>query len=214
MEKFYSNVFFPTLKKRGIDTVFHLGDFVEYRQHIGYVALRRTKEMFIKPSLEMGLKLHIIIGNHDVPYKSSNDINSIAELFDALDINYYSEPSVVEVDGSQILMMPWIHNQNYTECMEIMKTTSAPVVFGHFEISGCLMNRGVVNTHGLNPSDLSHFEVVCSGHFHHKSTTGNIEYLGSPFELTWADFQDPKGFHIQCSLRFIMMIVSNAVLWL
>jgi len=37
---------------------------------------------------------------------------------------------------------------------------------------------------------------VMSGHFHHKSTTQNIEYLGCPYELTWSDYQDPKGFHV------------------
>ena len=35
-----------------------------------------------------------------------------------------------------------------------------------------------------------------SGHFHHKSDDGQIFYLGTPYEIYWNDYDDPKGFHI------------------
>ena len=40
------------------------------------------------------------------------------------------------------------------------------------------------------------FDTVMSGHFHHKSDDGQIYYLGTPYEIYWNDWQDPKGFHI------------------
>ena len=195
-DKFYSNIFFPELDKRGISTVLHLGDIVDRRKYISYVTLRRLKEGFIEPCLYRNIDLHVIVGNHDVPYKNTNEINAMQELFDSTNVKYYSEVAEVLFDDVPHAIIPWINNGNYASTMEFMQNTEAQVVFGHFEIAGCLMDRGNINDHGLKISDFKRFDRVMSGHFHHKSTTGNIDYLGCPYELTWSDYQDPKGFHI------------------
>jgi DNA repair exonuclease SbcCD nuclease subunit len=195
-DKFYDDTFFKELDNRGISTVLHLGDIVDRRKYISYVTLRRLKEGFIEPCIKRGIDLHVIVGNHDVPYKNTNDINAMQELFDKANINYYSYCQQVNFDGVPHAIVPWINNENYGATMEFLKNTEAQVVFGHFEIAGCLMDRGNMNEHGMKISDFDRFDRVMSGHFHHKSTTKNIDYLGCPYELTWADYQDPKGFHI------------------
>lgn len=101
-EKFYSKHFFPHLKEQGIDTIIHLGDIVDRRKYINYVTLRRMKEMFIDKCTEEGIELHVIVGNHDVPYKNTNDVNSMRELFDKSNVNYYSEPTDLKFDGHDI----------------------------------------------------------------------------------------------------------------
>jgi DNA repair exonuclease SbcCD nuclease subunit len=58
------------------------------------------------------------------------------------------------------------------------------------------MHKGAINTNGMESNIFDKFDVVCSGHFHHKSTVGNINYLGCPYEITWSDYDDPRGFHI------------------
>jgi DNA repair exonuclease SbcCD nuclease subunit len=42
----------------------------------------------------------------------------------------------------------------------------------------------------------TNFQAVYSGHFHHPSTYNNISYLGSPYELTWSDYQGKRGFRV------------------
>jgi DNA repair exonuclease SbcCD nuclease subunit len=195
-EKFYESVFFPKLKENGITHIIHLGDIVDRRKYISYVTLRRMKDMFIDKCNEYNIDLHVIIGNHDVPYKNTNEINSMMELFRDSNVNYYSEPETVNFGGTDILIMPWINNQNYANAIQAMNETSAQVMMAHLEVQGAFMDRGNRNEHGMSVSQFSKFERVYSGHFHHKNLIGNVQYLGCPYELTWIDYQDPKGFHI------------------
>jgi hypothetical protein len=80
--------------------------------------------------------------------------------------------------------------------MEELKNTTAPICMGHFEIEGFQMYRGAPSHEGLDPKLFDRFDVVFSGHYHHKSSKGNIHYLGNPYELTWQDYDDKRGFHI------------------
>ena len=58
------------------------------------------------------------------------------------------------------------------------------------------MMAGITNPHGMNADIFSRFERVLSGHFHTRSSQENVDYLGSQFEFTWADVDDPKYFHV------------------
>jgi DNA repair exonuclease SbcCD nuclease subunit len=111
-------------------------------------------------------------------------------------INYYDEFETVEFDGISVDVVPWICDNNEKEIFEKITNSKSQICFGHFEISGFEMDRGNVCDVGLDKKNLSKYDVVLTGHFHHKSTDGNITYVGTPYEMTWADYNDPKGFHI------------------
>ncbi len=197
-EKFYSNVFFPKLIEEGIDIVFHLGDIVDRRKFINYVTLRRFKEIFVKPLEENHIDLHVIVGNHDIPYRNTNEVNAMQELFGDMipNIKIYSEPTDVILDDCSITMMPWINNQNYVESMKFIEETQSQILFGHLELAGFSMYRGMKSHDGMDTKPFDKFDLVCSGHYHHKSNNGSIHYLGNPYELTWNDYNDTRGFHI------------------
>ena len=99
-------------------------------------------------------------------------------------------------DGLDILFVPWICAENYQQTMDMINETSAQVAFGHLELKGFQMYRGHVNDHGFDPSIFNKFDSVVSGHFHHRSSNGNVHYLGTPYEITWSDYNDSRGFHI------------------
>jgi hypothetical protein len=106
--------------------------------------------------------------------------------------------------------LPWINSGNRDASIQYVQYSKAQALFGHLELQGFEMYRGAINDHGDNPNLFSKFDIVCSGHFHHKSTRGNINYLGSPYEMTWSDFSDPKGFHIFDTEKRELTFVQNS----
>ena len=50
--------------------------------------------------------------------------------------------------------------------------------------------------HGWDKEEFNRFDMVMSGHYHHKSDDGQVYYLGTPYEIYWNDWNDPKGFHV------------------
>jgi hypothetical protein len=93
-------------------------------------------------------------------------------------------------------MVPWICADNYNESIEAIKETEASICMGHFEIAGFAMHRGMPSLEGLNREIFKKFDSVFSGHYHHRSAQDNIRYLGNPYELTWQDYNDTRGFHL------------------
>lgn len=196
ISKFYEEVFFPYLDEHGINFIIHLGDIVDRRKYINFVTAKNLTKDFIEPIRLKNKFLYALIGNHDTYFKNTNEINSMDVLYgDRAGFTYISEPIELNL-GCKILMMPWICSDNYDRCMKIIQETDAQVLFGHLELKGFEMYKGQPNDHGLDASIFDKFDVVCSGHFHHKSTRGNIHYLGAPYEMTWSDYDDPRGFHV------------------
>lgn len=205
-KKFYHDIFFPYIEENGITEIIHLGDFWDRRKFINYNTLKLVKEYFLQPIQESTTikKVYTILGNHDVAKKNTNEINSPSLL-----LSEYDKISVIETPtkiGLYITAIPWVNQENIHDCMKIIKSSSG-ICCGHFDIKGFQMYNGVVAHEGLDSDIFKKFEIVFSGHFHHRSKDGNIIYLGSPYEITHADYNDSRGFYviddISCEYEFI-----------
>jgi DNA repair exonuclease SbcCD nuclease subunit len=196
-EKFYNEVFFPTLDERGIDTVVHLGDCFDVRKGIDYWSLAWAKRVFFDPLLERGIKVHIIVGNHDIFYKQSLSINSPnLNLSEYGNVAIYSEPGTHTISGYSVFMVPWICEANAEAFSEELAYSEAKVCMGHLELAGFYANKDYQCQHGTDAKIFGKFDRVFSGHFHKKNSSGNVTYLGNPYQLYWNDEGDTRGFHI------------------
>ena len=197
-ERFYSEVFFPYLLENDIKHIIHLGDYYDNRKTINFKALQHNRKIFLEPMRKHGITMDIICGNHDVYYKNTNELNALKELQGHYmnEVNLLLEPTVVNYDGTEVALIPWINSENEKATLEFLSNTKATIVGAHLELAGFEMSRGQVCMDGMDKSVFDRFDMVLSGHFHAKSSMNNIHYLGAQMEFFWNDCGDPKHFHV------------------
>jgi len=196
-EKFYKEVFFPTLDEQGITTLVHMGDAFDSRKGIDFKALTWAQRVVFDPLKERGIEVHLIVGNHDAYYKNTNSVNGVDLLLREYDnIKVYSKPTESKLDNLDVLFVPWINQENEKETIKLIEKTTCKVSMGHLELQGFRVNRQLVMEHGLESKLFEKFDRVYSGHYHTRSNNGTVFYLGNPYEMFWTDVKDDRGFHI------------------
>lgn len=197
-ERFYSEVFFPYLLENNITQILHLGDYYDNRKTVNFKALSHNRKIFLEKLREYGITMDIIPGNHDVYYKNTNELNALKELQGHYmnEVNLIMEPTEMKYDGLTVALVPWINSENEKETLEFLRNTKATYVGAHLELAGFEMARGQICHDGMDSKVFDRFECVLSGHFHAKSSQGNIHYLGAQMEFFWNDCDDPKHFHV------------------
>ena len=197
-ESFYNDIFFPYLLENNITQILHLGDYYDNRKTVNFKALHHNRKIFLEKLREYGITMDIILGNHDCYFKNTNDLNSLKELLGHYmnEVNIIEEPRVMDYDGCKIGLIPWINPENEKEYLKFIKKCKTDIIGAHLELTGFEMDRGLECRDGMSPTHFEKFEMVLTGHFHAKSTRGNIYYLGSQMEFYWNDCHDKKYFHI------------------
>jgi DNA repair exonuclease SbcCD nuclease subunit len=196
--KFFEEQFFPYLKEHGITKVLHLGDLFDRRKFINFNTLHHTKKRFVNWFETNGVELHCILGNHDVFYKNTNRLNSPKEVLGECHPSFYlyEEPTEVCFNGATILMVPWLNEENKEQFLKTIKDSKATILAGHLELSGYEVMPGIKFNEGMSDKFLEKFDMVLSGHFHSKSSKGNVHYLGTQYQMTSIDTNEVKGFHV------------------
>lgn len=213
MGKFYKDIFWPTIDKYNIKTILEGGDFYDRRKFINYQILASANEYWWNPLMQREIEDISIVGNHNCPFRTTNSLNNVDLLApDSLKIKVYTDPAEITVGGLDILLLPWVNDENHEATLRAIAKSKSKVVYGHLEIAGFFMNKGQLCDHGSLDKRLLHkFKAVYSGHFHHKNIDGNITYLGAPYEMTWSDYDDEKGFHIFDTETFELERIVNPI---
>lgn len=188
---------FTWVDENDVHELILLGDLFDVRKHVDTWCLSWFKTTFIERCVNRGLLVHVIVGNHDIHFKESLEVNTprlvLSEWSDIF--NVVDSPQETMIDGCKFLLVPWIAKTNKEAVELAIKNTKAKYLCGHFEFNGFPMHRGSVaktqHTHG----GYGKFNQIFSGHYHTKSERDNVIYTGTPYETTWVDANDQKGFY-------------------
>ena len=196
-QKFYEEVFFPTLQERGITTVIDMGDTFDSRKGIDLYSLDWAQRNYFDRLRDLGIALHSVVGNHTAFYKNTNEVNTIDLLLREYDnVNTLTECTDIDIDGCKICMIPWINSDNCEYTYRKIRESPAKVAMGHLELNGFYAHHGFTMEDGDDIQPYQKFDRVFSGHYHTRSSDGRIFYLGNPYEMFWNDVGDLRGFHI------------------
>lgn len=197
--EWYRDVFFEHIKRDRIDTIIHAGDFFDSRNSISLQDIDYIVNEWI-PQLEAsGATMYIIPGNHDIAFKNTNRVTSLS-LLRSKSIVIADDVTVINAkdgEGKSFVLCPWLNNENKDEMLSKLSryATDEHILVGHFEIAGALMYRNSPPCeHGLPHNTFETYHKVLSGHFHHASSYGNIDYIGAAFHYTWQDYDDYRGY--------------------
>lgn len=187
---FFEKQLVEELKLRDIKNIFVLGDIFDTRQSINVqtsnVVLKLFKDIFKDFNISM------IVGNHDLYYTNTTDVNSLKLLNLLPNVTVYEQQTTIDIDGHAVTFMPWITDY------KTVKFEPSEYCFAHMDIIGFMMDKYNMCNNGISIKKLiENFKHVYSGHFHTRSMKmiGNcdIQYIGSPYQLTRIDAGQDRG---------------------
>jgi DNA repair exonuclease SbcCD nuclease subunit len=188
----YFDWYINILKERNIKVVLFLGDWFDNRNNISVKTLNQAYDT-LKRFSDDGIKVYMIIGNHDSHLKNSIAVNSVKLYGDIK--NIYPIEDLTEVyftEGKRGLLCPW-------DTFERAQGTY-DVLFGHFDFDGAYLKDSVHHSNCSMTSILERAPLAFSGHFHLRNTynhkQGKLITVGCPVELDWGDAGNEKGVYI------------------
>jgi len=216
LELFNSQIF-PYMQENNIKEIYQLGDLFDNRTTAEVGWLESVKSKFFETLKEKDIVLYTLLGNHDIYFRESREI-SLIETFSELypnNFKIFKERTSINLLGRETYIVPWITKN---ESLEYNEIKDKEIILGHFEIRDFSMVKGHVDkssklTKNFFKTDTK-VDRVFSGHYHLKNTDSDIKYLGTPFQLTFADHKEEKGFYVwdgwdlefienTCTKRFI-----------
>ena len=179
-------------KEFGAETCMFLGDLFHQRNSINVLTFDYGIKLMEKLS-ENFKQVIMIVGNHDLFYRSSRNVHSIGFAKKYNNINVVDEITKI----GDCLFLPFLVKDEYKE----LDLSNTKYVFGHLELPGYMLNNMIeMPDHGRETQDMfNSCQYVFSGHFHKRQvkvlqSKTEIHYIGNTFPHNFSDsWDDNRG---------------------
>jgi DNA repair exonuclease SbcCD nuclease subunit len=189
---FFEEQFFPYLLENNIKFVVQVGDLFHDRNKIDWYIYNQINQRFLQWFDDNEVKLHLILGNHDLYTKSSLDHNSLSESTKSFkNVIVHDTVDKLVYQKYTLGFVPWI-----VDYKKYNLPDKCDICFGHFDLVGFPMMKGISSKEGLDYTVFKKYKQVYSGHYHCKSETDNVMMVGTPYQLTFNDYNEEKGFYV------------------
>lgn len=177
--------------RHGDHHVVFLGDFWMIRHTLSVRLLLEAHDILRAwhPTVQ---RCDIVPGNHD---QVTTEGRNALEVFDNLEgFHVHTRPAWTDFG----FMLPWQHDVEHAlHALRVAGYGERPdkVLFAHLAVNGAWMNNLKTNTDGISVDELSGFSKVFLGHYHkHQALRKGVIYVGSPYEVSYAEAGQPKGY--------------------
>jgi 3',5'-cyclic AMP phosphodiesterase CpdA len=195
MESTFYEFVIPFLRKNSNpgDILIHLGDLFDNRTNLPILILNRVEK--ILREISKILPIHIMVGNHDLWNKGSNEVNSV-RLFGYMNdnITVYEKTEQISIGDKKLILMPWVEKR--VDMIKEIDNNPGDYLFCHSDLNGCSMHLNSVahrNADKIDVDNFSKYKNVFSGHIHITQVNKNFRFIGSLFQMDRNDSGDQKG---------------------
>ena len=212
-QEYFNNFLIPLIKREMTkdDLIIHCGDLFDNRSVVPINILNYAQS--ILEEMAQICPVNILIGNHDLYTKATNDVNTVKLYKYIPNIVVHEEPTKIDYMGKSILMLPWVEKRK--DQIEVLKKYSGcDYLFCHSDLNGAKMHLSSVAHKNLDKIDVEEFsgyKNVYSGHIHILQRNKNFTFVGNNFEMDRNDLGNQKGLFILDTIDGTERFIPNNV---
>jgi DNA repair exonuclease SbcCD nuclease subunit len=212
-QEYFKSFLIPLIEKEmgSDDMIVHCGDLFDNRTVVPINILNYAQDILEK--ISRICPVHILIGNHDLYTKSSNDVNTVKLYKYIPNITVHEQPTKIEYMGKSILMLPWVEKRKDQQ-KTLEEFSGCHYLFCHSDLNGAKMHLNSVAHKNLDKIDVESFggyKNVYSGHIHIVQRNKNFTFVGNNFEMDRNDLGNQKGIFILDVVEETERFVPNEV---